>query len=662
MSVHNLVDESFLASSAIIYLIMWWWGGNFSGIVLGVRGFFIVLSVVTINTLFTLFTKLIIACHGAPTNHIRDEEIYSWLALNFFTVDICFESSIFSLLMSIMILIVFFAVLVFSYSYMRADPFIINFFSYLSAFVGSMLLLVGAGNFVLFFVGWEGVGLSSFLLINFWTTRLQTSKSGLKALLINRIGDFFLLLAILFTYKLTRSFDFQTIFISAVYLKTVIIPGYNVFYIDVICICLLLAAMSKSAQAGLHIWLPDAMEGPTPVSAMIHAATMVTAGLYLLLRCSFLIVLSPIALYLIFFIGIITVLLTSVLGMWQYDIKKIIAFSTCSQLGYMMTIIGNSYFSLGFFHLLTHAFFKALLFLAAGGVIHAMQGEQDLRRLAGGLSTTNKIWSSGLLQSAFLVGTLSIVGVTFFSGYYSKETILFSLAFSVNTNLGLLSCCILLSSVFFTSYYSFRLFWLLFLTPERSTTRYYQVNSTLKADKYITVALSILMFFSLTSGFGLKNLTVNSTLMSHVLHSSAVTPAVLEFFSWHIKVLPLILVFLGFYVAFYQEELAEYQQKWKTFSYFMQSKYYYDNLFNKITKWLLRRSFRVYKYLDKGLLEWLGPQGISLILKSLSRSTDYALFDKRIETSYLGFLIGVILLFFIIAETFTITDWLFFIL
>jgi NADH:ubiquinone oxidoreductase subunit 5 (subunit L)/multisubunit Na+/H+ antiporter MnhA subunit len=178
------------------------------------------------------------------------------------------------------------------------------------------------------------------------------------------------------------------------------------------------------------------MEGPTPVSAMIHAATMVTAGLYLLLRCSFLIILSAVALKLIFFIGVLTVLVTSVLGMWQYDIKKIIAFSTCSQLGYMMTIIGNSYFSLGFFHLLTHAFFKALLFLAAGGVIHAMQGEQDLRRLAGSLSVFRKEYSPGFLQSAFLIGTLSITGLVFYSGYYSKEAILFSLTYSLNTSIG----------------------------------------------------------------------------------------------------------------------------------------------------------------------------------------------------------------------------------
>jgi proton-translocating NADH-quinone oxidoreductase chain L len=624
---------------------MWWWGGNISGIVLGVRGFFIVLSGMTLTILFVSITKFIIVCCEESNHYIRDEELYSWLTFNTFTVDVCFESSIFSLLMSIMILVVFFAVLVFSYSYMQTDPFIINFFSYLCVFVGSMLLLVGAGNFIIFFIGWEGVGLSSFLLINFWTTRLQTSKSGLKALLINRIGDFFLLIGILLTYKLTRSFDFQTIFASISYLKFSNIPGLNILYIDAICICLLIAAMSKSAQAGLHVWLPDAMEGPTPVSAMIHAATMVTAGLYLLLRCSFLIILSAVALKLIFFIGVLTVLVTSVLGMWQYDIKKIIAFSTCSQLGYMMTIIGNSYFSLGFFHLLTHAFFKALLFLAAGGVIHAMQGEQDLRRLAGSLSVFRKEYSPGFLQSAFLIGTLSITGLVFYSGYYSKEAILFSLTYSLNTSIGFFAWVVLLLSVFFTSYYSFRLFYLLFLSDERSTTVYYQFHSTLRVDRYIICSLTLLMISSLLSGFGLKNIVMHSTLLNSTLHSSVPAVLTIEFFSWPLKILPIILIFLGFYLAFYQDRLAEYQQKWHYFSYFLQSKYYYDNLINKFAKVLLRRCFRTYKFLDKGLLEWVGPHGISLVLLPLSRSVNYTLFDKRIESSYLGFTAGFILLF-----------------
>jgi NADH:ubiquinone oxidoreductase subunit 5 (subunit L)/multisubunit Na+/H+ antiporter MnhA subunit len=215
---------------------------------------------------------------------------------------------------------------------------------------------------------------------------------------------------------------------------------FSFTYADLISFALVIAAVSKSAQVGLHIWLPDAMEGPTPVSAMIHAATMVTAGLYLLLKCSPLLVLSPGTMNFVILLGATTVLITSVLGSFQYDIKKIIAFSTCSQLGYMMTIIGSSYFSLAFFHLLTHAFFKALLFLAAGSIIHLMQGEQDVRRLAGAFTRRRKS-SAGFsfLQVAFLLGTLSITGLFFFSGYYSKELILYALAFSCSTGAGFFS-------------------------------------------------------------------------------------------------------------------------------------------------------------------------------------------------------------------------------
>jgi proton-translocating NADH-quinone oxidoreductase chain L len=655
------VDEYFIAAIIFAYFVMWWWGGNLSGIVLGVRGFFLTLSVVTLTSFIILLSRLNRGANNeffSPGSFTERYRCYRWLDFNGFLITFSFEVTVLSLLMSLMILIVFFMVLSFSYSYMKFDPFIINFFSYLSAFAGSMLMLVSAGNFIVFFMGWEGVGLSSFLLINFWTTRLQTSKASLKALLVNRVGDFFLLIGIMLVFKLTHSFEFKGIFVMIPFLKSLTIPGLDIFYIDAICICLLIAAMSKSAQAGLHIWLPDAMEGPTPVSAMIHAATMVTAGLYLLLRCSFLIALSAITLKLIFFIGVLTVLITSILGMWQYDIKKIIAFSTCSQLGYMMTIIGSSYFSLGFFHLLTHAFFKALLFLAAGGVIHSMQGEQDLRRLSGGLTTLEKNFLPGFLQSAFLIGTLSITGLVFFSGYYSKEAILFSLAYSCNTSIGVFSVVVLMLSVFFTSYYSFRLFYLLFLSTERSTTRYYQLNSTLRLDTYIIFSLGVLMIFSLFGGFGLKNVIINSTVLSSSIESSGFIPLVPEFVSWPIKILPIIFIFLGFYVAFFQEWFAEKQQNWRQFSYFFQSRYYYDNIVNKVGKGLLRRCFRIYKFLDKGLLEWVGPYGIPFFLVPVSRSIDYALFDKRIESSYLGFTVGIVLIVTLLADSVTSVEFL----
>jgi len=613
----------------------------------GPLGYFYIMSGMTVNNLIRAFASLynIYWCNGDYIN----VEIFDnyWLGFNSFTVNFSLELTLFSLLMIIMILIVFLAVLLFSFSYMRTDPELTLFLSYLSLFVASMLLLVAAGDFVSFFIGWEGVGLCSFLLINFWTTRVQASKSAFKALLVNRIGDFFLLVGICMVYKITRSFDFQVIFCSMPYLKTFILYELNSYYVDIVGVCLVIAAVSKSAQAGLHIWLPDAMEGPTPVSAMIHAATMVTAGLYLLLRCSALIILSPITMQLITLIGALTVVLTSILGIWQYDIKKIIAFSTCSQLGYIMTIIGSSYFSLGFFHLLTHAFFKALLFLMAGGIIHAMQGEQDLRRLSGSFSIfLPKKGSVSFFQSICLIGTLSIVGLIFLSGYYSKDLILLTLVSSSNTSFGVFAEIILSVSVFFTSYYSFRLFWLLFFNTERSSTRFYQLNYVLRIDYYIISALLLLGFFSITLGFWLKELVLNLTLLPS-LSVNTISVVSVEFQSWHYKVFPLLLILFGFYAASKQSTLAVLQQNWNSISYFFQSKYYYDNLVNKIARYSLSLSTKIYLCLDKGVLEWIGPYGLYLLLKPISRSVDYTLFDKRIETSYLGFTFGIILLFIV---------------
>jgi len=303
------------------------------------------------------------------------------------------------------------------------------------------------------------------------------------------------------------------------------------------------------------------MEGPTPVSAMIHAATMVTAGLYLLLRCSAIIVLSPQTLQFIFVFGFITVLLTSFLGAWQYDIKKVIAFSTCSQLGYMMTIIGSSYFSLGFFHLLTHAFFKALLFLAAGGVIHAMQGEQDLRRLAGSLSGTGfKKIKFIFLYGAFSLGTLALVGFFFFAGYYSKENILFALTLTNNSAIGLTALVILSASVLLTSYYSFRLVWLLFFAPHKASARFYQAHLNLSIDCYTRSSLSLLMFFSIFAGFCLKTAVLSSFLLDSVIASAVQSFSSLELLPVTAKILPSVLILVGFYLATQQRYTTQAQQ------------------------------------------------------------------------------------------------------
>jgi proton-translocating NADH-quinone oxidoreductase chain L len=292
--------------------------------------------------------------------------------------------------------------------------------SYLSLFTFFMLILITADNFVLMFVGWEGVGLCSYLLINFWFTRIQANKAAIKAMMMNRIGDFCLLIGMFLIFTNYKSVDYATVAVLTPFLKTQTINFLNlkVNLLIVIGIFLFLGAVGKSAQLGLHTWLPDAMEGPTPVSALIHAATMVTAGVFLIVRSSFIYEFIPHVLEFIAIIGALTAFFASTTGLVQNDLKRVIAYSTCSQLGYMVFACGLSNYSVGFFHLSNHAFFKALLFLGAGSVIHAVNDEQDMRKM-GGLRNLVPF-----TYSMMTIGSLALIGFPFLTGFYSKDLIL----------------------------------------------------------------------------------------------------------------------------------------------------------------------------------------------------------------------------------------------
>jgi len=285
-------------------------------------------------------------------------------------------------------------------------------------------VLVSADNFIQLFLGWEGVGLCSYLLINFWFTRVQANKAALKAIILNRVGDFSLTFAILLIFFFFKSVDFATVFFLVPLVSDffftfeVFNTYYNVHVLSFICFFLFFGAMGKSAQIGLHLWLPDAMEGPTPVSALIHAATMVTAGVFLIIRCAPLFEYAPSVLTLMVFVGSATAFFAATVAVVQNDIKKVIAYSTCSQLGYMVFVCGLSGYSASLFHLVNHAFFKALLFLSAGAVIHGLSGEQDIRRM-GGLSL-----KLPFTYTMFLLGSLALVGFPFLAGFYSKDLIL----------------------------------------------------------------------------------------------------------------------------------------------------------------------------------------------------------------------------------------------
>jgi len=321
-----------------------------------------------------------------------------------------------------------------------------------------MLILITANNFLQMFVGWEGVGLSSYLLINFWFTRIQANKAAIKAMLVNRVGDFAILLAIFSIYFIFNTLDYEVIFtlVPLVLNYSVVIGFLKLPLLDLICILLFIGAMGKSAQLGLHTWLPDAMEGPTPVSALIHAATMVTAGVFLLARCSFIFEFSPVALNFVTFIGSLTAFFAATTGLFQNDMKKVIAYSTCSQLGYMIFSCGLSSYEVGVFHLSNHAFFKALLFLGAGSVIHAVNDEQDMRKL-GGLQK--------LLPFSYaimLIGSLALMGFPFLTGFYSKDIIL-EIAYAKFTFLSHFAYTLGTLAAFCTAFYSIRLLFLVFL-------------------------------------------------------------------------------------------------------------------------------------------------------------------------------------------------------
>ncbi len=359
-----------------------------------------------------IFLEFLQLPHG---DRVVEKTMFTWISAGSFQAQAAFLIDPLSLVMLLVVSGVSTLIHIYSMGYMHDDPGFYRYFSYLNLFVFNMLLLVSANNFLLMFVGWEGVGLCSYLLIGFWYERRSASDAGKKAFVVNRIGDFGFLLGIFIIFWTFGTLNFREVFAAAA-------PHFAVgsVVITAATLCLFLGATGKSAQIPLYVWLPDAMEGPTPVSALIHAATMVTAGVYMLARCSALFVLAPISMTVVAVVGLLTAFFAATMGMAQNDIKRVLAYSTVSQLGYMVLACGVGAFVSGIFHLMTHAFFKALLFLGSGSVIHGMHGEQDMRHM-GGLRKHMPItyWT-------FVVATLAISGIFPFAGFFSKDEILFN--------------------------------------------------------------------------------------------------------------------------------------------------------------------------------------------------------------------------------------------
>ena len=488
--------------------------------------------------------------------------------------------------MLILILTVSSLVHLYSTSYMDKDPHLPRFMGYLSLFTFFMIILVTSNNIVQLFIGWEGVGLCSYLLINFWFTRIQANKAAIKAMILNKVGDIGILLAMILLWTIVGEWQYSCFIPILQELK-------EEQLLSLCTLFLLIGVIGKSAQLGLHTWLPDAMEGPTPVSALIHAATMVTAGVFLIIRLSPLFEYTPTILLYVIIIGSLTAFFSSTIGLTQNDLKKVIAYSTCSQLGYMVLICGFSQYHLGLFHLINHGFFKALLFLSAGSIIHASTDEQDFRRM-GGIR-----FIIPFSYICIVIGSLSLMGFPFLTGFYSKDLIIETIYGNHIYKFGLWLAVL---SAFITAFYSFRLLFYTFQSFYQGN----KINLSLihESSWNLWFSLLILVFFTLIGGFSLQYFILRDTI-------PIILPNITKFLPLIISLLGAILaIFICYYISI----------RWfiikniiiQCFYSFIYHAWYFDKIWTYfITLPFLRLSFnQIYKYVDNQLLEEWGPFGV----------------------------------------------------
>nr|YP_004581252.1 NADH dehydrogenase subunit 5 [Fungiacyathus stephanus]AEG79853.1 NADH dehydrogenase subunit 5 [Fungiacyathus stephanus] len=561
---------------------------------LGERGAGILTSsclIISLSWSVLVFYEIILSF---STTHIK---LWRWLDSDLLTVYFGLQFDSLVAIMLLVITTISTLVHIFSTAYMLGDPHIPRFMSYLSLFTFLMVVLVSSNNYLQLFIGWEGVGLCSYLLINFWLTRMEANKAAIKAMLINRVGDMGLVLAMFGILDRFGSLEFSSVFNMVV----VSAPSSD---ITLICLLLFVGAVGKSAQLGLHTWLPDAMEGPTPVSALIHAATMVTAGVFLLIRSSPFFEQAPLALVAVIIIGSLTVLLAATVGVIQNDLKKVIAYSTCSQLGYMVVACGISHYSISLFHLMNHAFFKALLFLSAGSVIHALSDEQDIRKMGGLIKLIP------LTYIMVVIGSLSLMGFPYLTGFYSKDLIL-ELAFEQYY----LTFAYWLGgfSALLTALYSIRLIYLTFLSNTNSRKAIFR--RVHEGSWNLVLPLILLALGSLFVGYLIKEVVWSFQITS---------PPMIPIF---IKLLPVSLSFGGavlvivlyFYsVHFFRVPSLFIGRISYTFLYSAWQFNYVLNYFLAKKAWKGGHQI-AYRTIDKGILELVGPKGISNFLIGWTR-------------------------------------------
>lgn len=581
-------------------------------------------------------------------------KLFPWIDVGLLTAYWGFLFDSLTVTMLIVITTVSFLVHVYSTSYMSEDPHLPRFMSYLSLFTFFMLMLVTGDNFVQMFLGWEGVGLCSYLLINFWFTRTQANKAAIKAMIMNRIGDFGLSLGMMAIFFIFKTIDFPSLFAVAPLMQNqeFIFCNMSVDALTTICILLFVGSVGKSAQLGLHTWLPDAMEGPTPVSALIHAATMVTAGVFLVVRCSPIFEYAPDALIVVTLVGAMTAFFAATTGMVQNDLKRVIAYSTCSQLGYMVFAAGLSSYSVSMFHLMNHAFFKALLFLSAGSIIHALSDEQDMRRMGGLVKILP------FTYSMMVIGSLSLMGFPFLTGFYSKDVIL-EVSYARFTLDGTFAHWLGTLSAFFTSFYSFRLLYLTFFTKSNSYES--SLNHAHDAPFVMAFPLIILAFGSIFVGYIFKDMIIGlgTSFWGNSIFTLPQNLSMIEseFIPYPIKLLPVIVSFIGASLAWALNStygMILYEIKTSTIGRdlytFLNKRWYFDKVYNDFVGTpLLNFGYNVtYKTLDKGIIEIVGPYGIINTVRRLSQ-----LFSS-LQTGYIHhyaffMIVGVILIISLIS-------------
>ncbi|MDT3686662.1 MAG: NADH-quinone oxidoreductase subunit L [Pseudorhodoplanes sp.] len=579
-------------------------------------------------------------------HHEERVVLFNWMTSGSLKVDWALRVDALTAVMLVVVTTVSALVHLYSIGYMHEDPHRSRFFAYLSLFTFAMLALVTADNLAQLFFGWEGVGLASYLLIGFWYHKPEANAAAIKAFVVNRVGDFGFALGIMAVFMMVGSIDFDIIFAQAPALvgKTINFFGWHVDALTLICLFLFMGAMGKSAQFLLHTWLPDAMEGPTPVSALIHAATMVTAGVFMVARLSPLFELSPVALTVVTFFGATTALFAATIGLVQNDIKRIVAYSTCSQLGYMFVAMGVGAYSVGMYHLFTHAFFKALLFLGSGSVIHAMHHEQDIRHM-GGLK--DKIPFTYWMM---VIGTLALTGFPFTAGYFSKDAII-EAAYAGKNPMAVYAFACTVAAALLTSFYSWRL---IFKTFHGKPHDHHHYDEAHESPLVMLVPLAALATGSILAGWPFYEYFAGHHVADFFRESLKFGQGNTILDDMHhvplmVVVTPTVMMVIGFLIAyqFYirsPETPVRLAREHPVLYRFLLNKWYFDELYELIfvrpAKWL---GYTLWKRGDGWLIDGFGPDGVSARVLDVTRGA------VRLQSGYLyhyafAMLIGAALL------------------